>query len=68
MSEYHLKSLRTNFIKKINEIRFKFSINIEDFEIKKIKTLISDILDDIIRETISLRVDRLSEVLRKQFN
>lgn len=66
MSEYRLKSLRTNFIKKVNEFRFKFDVNIDPVEIEKIKLLISDILDDIIKETISLRVERLSEVLKKQ--
>lgn len=66
MSEYRLKSLRTNFIKKINEFRFKFDVNIDPVEIEKVKSLVSDILDDIIKETISLRVDRLSEVLNKK--
>lgn len=68
MSEYHLKSLRSNFIKRVNEFRFKFDVNIEQSEINKIKTLINDILDDIIKETISLRVDRLSQILKKQFD
>lgn len=67
MSEYHLKSLRSNFIKRINEFRFKFDVNIEESEINKIKTLINDMLDDIIKETISLRVERLSQILKKQF-
>lgn len=68
MSEYHLKSLRSNFIKRVNEFRFKFDINIEKTEVNKIKALINDILDDIIKETISLRVDRLSQILKKQFD
>lgn len=66
MSEYRLKSLRANFIKKVNEFRFKFDINIEQSEINKIKYITNDILDDIIKETLSLRVDRLTELLEKQ--
>ena len=66
MSEYRLKSLRTNFIKRINEFRFKFDVNIEQSEVDKIKYITSDILDDIIKETISLRVDKLIDVLEKQ--
>lgn len=68
MSEYRLKSLRTHFIKKVNEFRFKFGVNIDAIEIEKVKSLIHDILDDIIKETISLRVDKLSSILNKHFS
>ena len=66
MSEHHLKSLRTKFVKKVNEFRLKFDVNMEKNELIKFKILISDLIDDIIKESISLRVKRLDEVLEKQ--
>jgi hypothetical protein len=66
MSEFHLKSLRSKFIKAVNSYKIKFDVNIEKDEIRKIYTFVNDILDDIIREAVSLRVDRLYDVLEKQ--
>ncbi len=67
MSEYKLKSLRTKFVQKINKYRIQFDVNADKSEVDKIRVLISDILDDIIKETVSLRIKKLHEVLSRQF-
>lgn len=68
MSEFHLKSLRSKFIKAVNTFKMKFDVNMDSTERVKIYTFITDIIDDIIKESISLRVVRLYEVLDKQLN
>lgn len=68
MSEHHLKSLRSKFLKKVNEFRMKFDVNIDKAELSKFKVLISDLIDDMIKESISLRVKKLDEVLQSQLN
>lgn len=66
MSEHHLKSLRSKFLKKVNEFRMKFDVNIDKNELTKFKVLIADLIDDIIKESISLRVRKLDDILTSQ--
>jgi hypothetical protein len=64
ISETRLKKSRNAIIHNLNEIKFKMEISETDKE--QIRTLVNDIIDGVIDQSIMLRVDRLYEILESK--
>ena len=60
ISEVKLKKLRNAIIHSLNEMRFK--INTTDTDKEQVKTLINDIIDNIIDQSVILRIEKLYKV------
>ena len=62
ISETKLKKIRNAIIHELNEMRFK--IDISDTDKEQVRILINDIIDNIIDQSVILRIEKLNKVFK----